>query len=92
MCTGQPVKRTGENASGLHGPSLDREHGCLHRGGRQADQKHLGQMKTDRIEIIKYEAVPGSAEVSRCDSHDRPSVNFYWGTYRAASSGRDAGS
>ena len=34
------------HASGLHGPSLDREHGCLHRGGRQADPKHLGQMRS----------------------------------------------
>ena len=32
--------------AGLHGPSLDREHRCLHRCGRQADQKHLGQVRS----------------------------------------------
>src|SRR5262245_59884833 len=33
-----------KDAAGLHGPSLDREHRCLYRGGRQAYPQHLGQV------------------------------------------------
>ena len=43
LCAGGQGSRY-EDAAGFHGPSLDREHRCLHRGGRQADPKHLGQM------------------------------------------------
>jgi type 1 fimbriae regulatory protein FimB/type 1 fimbriae regulatory protein FimE len=32
------------NAASLHGPSLDREHGYLYGGRRQAHSKHLGKM------------------------------------------------
>jgi integrase len=30
------------DAAGLHGPSIDREYGCLHSGSRQARPEHLG--------------------------------------------------
>jgi integrase len=33
------------NTAGLHGPSLDCEHRCLYRGGRQAHPQHLGEVK-----------------------------------------------
>ena len=35
-----------KNAAGLYGPSLDREHRCLRRGGWQADTQHLGQVSS----------------------------------------------
>ena len=43
-----------QDAAGLHGPSLDREHRRLHGGGRQADQKHLGQMRHRKQPIYRW--------------------------------------
>jgi integrase len=37
-----------KDAAGIHGPSLDCEHRCLHRGRGQAHSKYLGQVSQTR--------------------------------------------
>jgi len=44
----------------LHGPSLDRKHGCLHGGSRQAHPEYLGEMSVQDHPQRRVDLVLGS--------------------------------
>ena len=59
------------NAAGFHGPSLNREHGCLHFSGRQAHPQYLRQMSKVRLDQLKRDPRNGSLSILRRRANGR---------------------
>ena len=69
LCPGGPNRN--KNAAGIHRPSLDREHSCLHFSRRQAHPQYLRQMSKVRLDQLKRDPRNGSLSILRRRANGR---------------------